>query len=115
MANKWDIGKTSLLKHTILPNEEPVLIKPYRQPVNLESKIDEAIKNLEENGIIRRCNSAWKAPLVCIWKKEKKDIRLCLDFRALNKVTERKAFTMPNLEDMLDTLNESKYFSFIDL
>ena len=115
MANKWDIGKTSLLKHTILTNEEPVLIKPYRQPVNLESKIDEAIKNLEENGIIRRCNSAWNAPLVCIWKKEKKDIRLCLDFRALNKVTERNAFPMPNIEDMLDTLNGSKYFSSIDL
>jgi hypothetical protein len=70
MANKWDIGKTNILKHTILTGEQPVLVKPYRQPANLEEKIAETIKNLEENGIIERCNSAWNAPLV--EKREKR-------------------------------------------
>jgi transposase InsO family protein len=115
MANKWDIGKTNILKHTILTSEEPILIKPRRQPANLENKISEAIENLEANDIIKKCNSAWNTPLVCIWKKEKKDIRLCLDFRALNKVTQRYAFPMPNIEEMLEVLNGCKYFSTIDL
>ena len=95
--SKWDIGRTSLLKHIILTGEVSVFVKPYRQLANLEEKINEAIKNLEDNGIISRCSSAWNDPLICVWKKEKKDIRLCLDFRALNKVTERHAFPMPNI------------------
>ena len=115
MANKWDIGKTELVKHEILTLGEPILLKPRRQPANLEDKIEEAIRNLEENGIIRRCDSAWNAPMVCVWKKEKKDIRLCLDFRSLNQITERRAFPMPNIEEMLDTLGDMKYFSTIDL
>ena len=115
MANKWDIGKTSLLKHTIETVEGPILLKPRRQPVHLEDKIEEAIKNLKCNGIIRSCESSWNTPLVCVWKKEKNDIRLCLDFRCLNKITKRQAFPMPNIEEMLDILNGAKYFSTIDL
>ena len=115
MIDKWDIGKTNLLKHEIKTVEGPIHLNPRRQPAHLEEKIEEAIKNLEENGIIRKCDSPWNTPLVCVWKKEKNDIRLCLDFRSLNKMTERQIFPMPNIEQMLDSLNGSMYFSTIDL
>jgi len=115
MANKWDIGKTNLVKHEIITSGQPILLNPRRQPAHLEEKIEEALKNLEDNKIIRKCESAWNTPMVCVWKKEKKDIRLCLDFRSLNKITERKAFPMPNIEEMLDSLKGSKFFSTIDL
>lgn len=115
MADKWDIGCTGLIEHRIKTNGGPINIKPRRQPVNLEEKINDAIKNLENNDIIRKCNSPWNTPLVCVWKKDKKDIRLCLDFRQLNQITERQAFPMPNVEEILDTLYGSKYFSSIDL
>ena len=115
MANKWDVGKTHLIKHTIHTNGGPINVKPYRQPMNLEDKIDDVIRNLFENDIIRRCNSPWNTPMVCVWKKERKEIRLCLDFRRLNKITERQAFPMPNVEEMLDTLNGTNFFSSIDL
>ena len=115
MAHQWDIGCTNIMKHRILTNGGPINIKPRRQPINLEDKIDEAIRNLERNGIIRKCNSPWNTPMVCVWKKEKKDIRLCLDFRQLNKITERPAFPMPHIDEMLDILNGSRYFSTIDL
>ena len=115
MADKWDIGKTDLLWHEIKTTEGPIHMNPRRQPAHLEEKIEEAIKNLEENGIIRKCDSSWNTPLVCVWKKEKNDIRLCLDFRNLNKITERQIFPMPNIEQMLDSLNGSKFFSTIDL
>ena len=115
MANSWDIGCTSLIKHQIKTRGDPINIKPRRQPVNLEEKIDTAIQNLWENNIIKKCNSPWNTPLVCVWLLEKKDIRLCLDFRQLNAVTERQAFSMPNIAEMLDKLNGAKYFSSIDL
>lgn len=115
MADKWDIGCTKLTKHKIITKGAPINIKPRRQPVHLESKLAETIKNLHDNGIIRRCNSQWNTPIVCVWKKETAEVRLCLDFRQLNNITERQAFPMPNVEEMLDSLQGSKYFSTIDL
>lgn len=115
MANKWDIGCTKLITHKIVTNGGPINMKPRRQPMHLESKIEETIKNLFDNGIIRKCNSPWNTPLVCVWKKESADVRLCLDFRQLNQITERQAFPMPNAEEMMDTLHGTKYFSTIDL
>ena len=46
MADAWDIRCTTLMKHKIVTEGEPVLIKPTRQPMNIESKMDEAITNL---------------------------------------------------------------------
>ena len=40
---------------------------------------------------------------------------MCLDFRKLNEVTERPVFPIPNVEEILDSLGEAKYFSTIDL
>ena len=115
MADKWDIGCTTLVKHRIETRGKPINVRPFRQAVNLEDKIDEAIRNLWENKIIKKCNSPWNTPLVCVWKKEKQDIRLCLDFRQLNLVTERQAFPMPNINELLDRLSGARYFSSIDL
>ena len=115
MADKWDIGRTLLTKHKIETHGEPVLVKPYRQPKHFEEKLDDIIRNYEENDIIEKCSSPWNFPLVCVWKKEKQDIRVCVDFRQLNKITVRPAFPMPNVEEMLNTLNGAKYFSTIDL
>ena len=115
MADNWDVGCTMLAEHKILTKGEPINTKPWRQPMNLEEKIDTAIENLAKANIIRRCNSPWNTPLICVWKKDRKDVRLCLDFRKLNAVTERQAFPMPNVEEMLDNLYGAKYFSTIDL
>ena len=115
MADKWDIGRTSLTKHKIETQGDPVLVKPWRQPKHLETKLEEVLKNLEQNGIIERCKSPWNFPLVCVWKKEKREIRLCVDFRQLNKITLRPAFPMPNVDDMLNTLNGARFFSTVDL
>jgi len=115
MADNWDIGRTHLTKHIIRTTGKPINVKQFRQPMNLEAKIDETIKNLFENGIIRECQSPWNMPLICIWKKDKKEVRLCLDFRQLNLVTERPAFPMPNVDELLDQLGEARFFSTIDL
>ena len=57
MADNWDIGCTTLVRHQIKTNGGPINTKPWRQPMHLEGKIKETIKNLYENGIIRKCNS----------------------------------------------------------
>ena len=115
MKHKWDVGKTNLLKHEIMTNSKPIASNPRRQPYHLLDKIDGHIKEMELNGIISRCDSPWNSPLVCVKKQGTDDIRLCLDYRELNAVTERPIFPIPNTEEMMDILNGTKYFSTIDL
>ena len=115
MKHKWDIGKTGLTKHRIITTGGPVTINPRRQPVHIEGKIDEMLQDMEKAGVIRKCESIWNSPLVCIVKKNKADIRICLDFRALNAITERPRFPIPNIEEMMDILNGSEIFSTVDL
>jgi hypothetical protein len=67
-----------------------------------------------ERGIIQPFSSEWASPPVL---KRKKDgsLRFCIDFRALNKVTVKDAFLIPNLKDCNDTLRGSIYFSSLDM
>ena len=115
MGDSWDIGKTDILRHRIVTNCNPILIKPRRQPMHYEEKLEDIIKNLEENEIIKKCESPWNSPIVCVPKKGSNEIRMCLDFRTLNSNTIRPAFPIPNVDEMLDSLHGAKYFSSIDL
>ena len=57
-----------------------------------------------EKGIIKECESPQNTPIVCVKKKDSEDIRMCLDFRKLDEVTERTVFSIPNVEEILDSL-----------
>ena len=67
MADNWDIGYTTQVKHYIKTTGEPINIKPWRQRMHLEDKIEETIKNLFKNGIIRKCNWPWSTPMISVW------------------------------------------------
>ena len=115
MKHKWDVGKTELIKHEILTNSKPIVMNPRRQPYHLIEKINKNVQEMEDNGIISKCESPWNSPLVCVKKRDKDDIRICLDYRALNDVTERPIFPIPNTQEMLDTLQGARFFTSLDL
>jgi len=114
MASKFDLGHTTLIKHEIKVNGAPVLIQPRRQPIHLEAKIDELVENLIKADVVRKCQSPWNSPLVIVGKKDG-SIRMCVDYRQLNAVTERFTFPMPDIHFLLDCLADSVFFSSIDL
>lgn len=55
----------------------------------------------------------WVSPLVIVPKKNGK-WRVCINYRELNKVTLKYHFPLPFTDQFLDTLEEKKYFSFLD-
>ena len=114
MASTFDLGFTKIVQHEMNINGSPVMQNPRRQPMHLESKLDELIGNLIEAKVIRKCKSAWNAPLVLITKKDG-SIRMCVDYRGLNAITEKVSFPMPDTRFLLDCLAGAKYFSSIDL
>lgn len=83
---------------------------PYTHKVELQNIIDELL----ENNIIRESNSPYASPIV-LTRKKTGEIRLCIDFRQLNKITVKDNFPLPLIEDHLDTLRNKKYFSLLDL
>ena len=114
MASKFDLGFTNLIKHEMITKGGPIKQFPRRQPMHMERKIDLLLEDLMKAKIIRRCTSAWNAPLVIVGKKDG-TIRMCVDYRGLNNITEKESFPMPNTRFLLDCLADSRHFSSIDL
>ena len=72
------------------------------------------VKELLNAGVIRESNSPWNFPIVVVRKKNG-EIRMCVDYRALNAKTARPIFPIPSAEELFDTVGGARYFSTLDL
>ena len=81
---------------------------------NLRDIVKEEIKKLLEVGFIYPISdSKWVSSLMIVPKKNGK-WRVCVDYRELNKETQKYHFPFPFIDQVLDTLTEKKFFSFLD-
>ncbi len=67
-----------------------------------------------DRGIIEPCQSSWASPVVSVTKKEG-STRFCVDYHKVNEVTHKDAYPLPRIDDTLDALRGSQYFSTLDL
>lgn len=65
-------------------------------------------------GIIRPSTSPWASPIILVKKKDETD-RLVVDFERLKSVTLKDSYPLPRIEDVLDAVNGTQYFSYVDL
>ena len=98
----------------LLPGVSPISIAPYRMaPLELrELKVQ--LQDLLDKGFIRPSVSPWGAPILFVKKKDG-SMRLCIDYRQLNKVTVRNKYPLPRIDDLFDHLQGASVFSKIDL
>ncbi|GKG18534.1 putative reverse transcriptase domain-containing protein, partial [Tanacetum coccineum] len=85
--------------------------------VKLISAVKERTLKLQgmlENGFIRPSVSPWGAPVLFVKKKDG-SMRLCIDYRELNRITIRNRYPLPRIDDLFDQLQGAKYFSKIDM
>ncbi len=110
-----DVGLVKGFKHQIVTNEhKPISLNPRRVPINVQPKVDDLVNDLENKGIIMKTISPWNSPIVVVPKKNG-DIRLCIDYRHLNSITERPVYHIPDARELFDSLDGSEYFSALDL
>ena len=64
---------------------------------------------------IRCSNSPWASPVVLVRKKKVGSLRFCIDLRKLNAQTVKDAYSIPCIEDVLDSLNGASIFTSFDL
>lgn len=92
----------------------PIRKRPYRIPESQKKDLKENLEQLKREGIIRESNSPWAAPCLLI-KKKLRGFRLCIDYRSLNNIITKSAYPLPHIHDLLDSVQNSKVFSVIDL
>ncbi|MGL5708461.1 MAG: reverse transcriptase domain-containing protein [Aeromonas sp.] len=88
--------------------------RPYRTSIKERDVIDKNIKMMKDENLIGESSSPYSAPIVLVKKKDGTE-RFCVDYRQLNKATIKDQFPMPRIDDTLDSLGNSNYFSCIDL
>ncbi|CAN1260507.1 Transposon Ty3-I Gag-Pol polyprotein [Linum perenne] len=87
---------------------------PYRMaPPELE-ELKKQLKELLDAGYIQPSKSPFGAP-VLFQKKKDGSMRLCIDYRALNKVTVKNRWPIPNIADLFDQLGGARWFTKLDL
>ncbi|GLU19566.1 hypothetical protein SLE2022_358110 [Rubroshorea leprosula] len=98
----------------LVPGTGPVSKAPYRMAPAELKELKVQLEELLEKGFIRPSVSPWGAPVLFVKKKDG-SMRLCIDYRELNKVTVKNRYPLPRIDDLFDQLKGAQVFSKIDL
>ena len=114
------LSSTEAIEHKINTiNENPIYTKTYRYPEIHKREVNKQVTDTLKQNIIRPSNSPWSSPLWVVPKKSdasgEKKWRVVIDYRKLNEVTVDDKYPIPNIEEILDQLGRSKYFTTLDL
>ena len=98
----------------VVPGVTPASITPYRMALVELKELKLQLQELLEKGFIRPSVSPWGA-LVLFVKKKDGTLRLCIDYRQLNKLAVKNKYLLPIIDDLFDQLKGASIFSKIDL
>jgi hypothetical protein len=98
----------------LMPGASPVSKDPYRMSTPELKDLQLQLEEHLTKGYIFPSVSPWGAP-VLFMKKKDGTLRLCIDFKQLNKVTVKNKYPLSRIDDLFDQLKGAKIFSKIDL
>ncbi|KAJ9535787.1 hypothetical protein OSB04_un001056 [Centaurea solstitialis] len=97
----------------IIPGAAPVAKAPYRPTPAEMQELSSQIQDLLDKGFIQPSSSPWRAPVLFVKKKDG-SLRMCIDYRELNKLTIKNRYPLPRIDDLFDQLQGTSFFSKID-
>ncbi|XP_035549700.1 uncharacterized protein K02A2.6-like, partial [Juglans regia] len=96
------------------PRAAPVHKAPYRMAPAELKELKTQLQELVDKRFIQPSTSPWGAPVLFVKKKDG-TLRMCIDYRELNKVTIKNKYPLPRIDDLFDQLQGAAVFSKIDL
>ena len=113
--HKLDHGHTHLMEHEIKLHDDTPFRERYRRiPPHLYEEVRQHLQELADANIIRPSKSPYASAVVLV-RKSNGELRFCVDYRTLNSRTIKDAHSLPRMDETLDALQGSKYFSSLDL
>ncbi|XGW13384.1 hypothetical protein V3C99_000035, partial [Haemonchus contortus] len=110
-----ELSQTDLVHMDIDTGDTPpIKMRARPVPLGVRSKLRELLTDLVKRNVIEPSKSEWAFPIVLVEKKDG-GIRLCVDYRELNKKIKLDAYPLPNIEAVLQSLSGKRYFSTLDL
>ena len=98
----------------LIPGTKPIFIPPYRMSLAELRELKAQLEELLSKGFILPSISPWGAPVFFVKKKDG-SLRLCIDYRQLNRVTICNQYPLPRIDELFDQLQGSRVYSKIDL
>ena len=98
----------------VVQGTTPISRAPYRMTPTELKELKTQLQELLEKGFIRPSVSPWGEPVLFVKKKDD-TLRMCIDYRKINKVTIKNTYPLPRIEDLFDQLKGASVFSKIDL
>ena len=98
----------------MIPRTELISIPPYKIAPLESRELKAQLEELLSKGFIRPSISPWGAPVLFVKKKDG-SLRLCIDYKELNRVTIRNQHPLSRIDELFDQLQGSRVYSKIDL
>lgn len=114
-VEEWDVGLAQDVEHRIRLSDS----RPFRErsrrlaPADIDD-VRRHIQDLLAAGIIKESRSPYASPIV-VARKKNGNVRMCVDYRTLNSRTVPDQYTTPRVDDALDCLTGSEWFTVLDL
>ena len=83
-------------------------------PFAAREEVAKQLKKMHEMAVIQPSKSPWSSPVILVQKKDGSH-RFCVDYCKLNSVTKADTYPLPWIDDLLDQVGKSTYFSTLDL
>lgn len=90
------------------------MMKRRRHAQLEDAIIEENVRKMLKAGVIEEGNGAWGFPVVLVRKKDG-EVRFCIDYRALNKITKKDVYPLPRIDETLEALGGARLFTTLDL
>ena len=111
-SDQGDVPDMEMELH--LKDDVPVVVPHRRIPRPLYEEVKHFINDLVANNWIRESTSNYSSPIVCARKKDG-TLRLCIDYRMLNRKIIPDKQPIPRIQELLDGLGGQNWFSTLDM
>ena len=109
-----DVGSIKGLQMNLTLSDLTPVQKTYTSvPRPLYAEVKHYIEDLLNRGWITKSQSSYASPVVCVRKKDG-GLRLCIDYRELNRKTVQDRHPIPRIQETLDNLGGNSWFSVLD-